>query len=117
MAHAHGVAKVRNRTQATPAQVRLRAIRAQLKACSTMCEVANADLARGRADDAHKLKDRLSHSLESVRRRLDQPQYVPPESVSCISEELAALERRLREIEAWLAQPDDAKADAVQPFR
>ncbi len=97
---AQPLAEARERTQATGAQVRLRAVRAQLSACSILSALAKFDIAHSRVDDAHKLKGRLGKVLEVVRRHLDESHHLPPESLTAVRDELAKVERLVREIEA-----------------
>ncbi len=91
--------KLRNRAQDTPAAVRLRAIKAQLSTAVTLCVLAEGDISKRKIDQAHLVIERVRHTVDSVRRRLDAPNHVSPSSLPEVREKLAQLERRVAAIE------------------
>ncbi len=77
------------------AEVRLQAIRTQLSTAFTLCEVVGTDIACRRSEEAHKLIEKLWHTVESVRHHLEEPHHVAPDFLTEIREELARRERRI----------------------
>ncbi len=96
--------KLTNRAHATPAEVRLRAVRAQLSAAVTLCALAEGDISNRRIDNAHQVIERVRHTINSVRQHLDEPSHVSPSSLPEVREKLAQLERRVLGIERRLTK-------------
>ncbi len=91
-----------HRLHARSRQVRLRAIKAQLSASSTLCKLMEAAVDHGRTDELHNLIGKLRETLASVDRHLDEPHHVPKESLADVRDQLARLERRVAAIEKRL---------------
>ncbi len=96
--------KVRNRAQDTPAAVRLRSIKAQLSTAVTLCALAEGDISKRKIDQAHLVVESVRHTIDSVRRHLDEPNHVSPSSLPEVRDQLAKLEKRVLSIEARLRQ-------------
>ncbi len=94
--------KLRNRTQDTPAAVRLRAIKAQLSTAVTLCVLAEGDIIKRKIDQAHRVVERVRRTIDSVRWHLDEPNQVSPSSLPEVRDQLAKLEKRVLGIEARL---------------
>ncbi len=83
--------------------MRLRSIEAQLSAGSTLCRTMEATIGRGGTEDARNLLGQLRHTLESVRRHLDEPHHVPQESLAEARDQLAQLETQVLAVEKRLS--------------
>ncbi len=94
--------KVRIGAQDTPAAVRLRAIKAQLSAAVTLCALAEGDITYRRIDNAHLVIERVRHTVDSVRRHLDEPNHVSPSSLPEVRGQLAQVEKRVLALQGRL---------------
>jgi energy-converting hydrogenase A subunit M len=83
------------RLHARSAQVRLRAINAQISAGFTLCKLIEIDIGRGRTDEAHKLIGKLRKMVETVRRHVQEPHHLPTDSLTDVRQELVQLEERV----------------------
>ncbi len=101
MIETHGIEKTHG-LRATGAEVRLRAIRAQLSAGFTLCQLMEAAVGLSRTDEVRKLSGKVRRTVESVRRHLDEPHHVPEASLAEARDQLAQLETRVLGIEARL---------------
>ncbi len=82
--------------------MRLQAIKGQLSCGFTQCSFLATAIAGGRTGEAHRFLGKLRQIVKSVRRHLDEPNHVLPDSVSELRDVLEQLEGRIRAIEARL---------------
>lgn len=82
------------------AQLRLRAMRAQLTAGSKYCSTAEHAFIFGRVQLGINAAQNAKHVAQKVRLHLEEPNHVPANAVAGIRDELAELEREISNLEA-----------------
>ena len=98
------------RLRARSAELRLQSIKAQLSTGFTFCGLVESDISpksnisKTRIDEAHNVVARLRHTVESVRKHLDEPHHVPPDSLADARDELERLENRVIAVEERLRE-------------
>ncbi len=98
--HDNAAEIVRGKT--TGPEVRFRAIKTQLSTGSTLCALAEMDIDNRRIESAHRVLGRVRHTVESVRRRLDDPNYVSPYRLPEVRDQREQLEQQVLAIQARL---------------
>jgi hypothetical protein len=81
-------------------QLRLRAMRSQLIAASSLCFTAENAVALDQVQLGLDAVQKAKHTAQSVRVHLDEPHHIPADSVAAISDQLAELEKRISKVEA-----------------
>ena len=96
------------RLRASSAELRLRSIKAQLLTGFTFCELVESSISpkshisQTRIDEAYSVVSRLRHTVELVRKHLDEPHHVPPDSLADARDELKRLKNRVIAVEERL---------------
>lgn len=85
------VIEVGQRLRAQAAVLRASAIREQLSFALTLCSLAENDALSAKEGE---ILARIHHTIEDVRRHLNEPNHVPPDAVDALRQMLSKLEAR-----------------------